>query len=344
MTTAKRVLTILTFICVLFGNAGIQASAATDKTALSDLTYEYYMIQIAPEYTEPEEYPENTPNVLYASLGQMKNQGTQKFDGEITIPLPAEMENFALTTLGDYRQGESDQVQPILDYKIDEKNHTLTWKPNYAVESNGIYSYVIEFFYNPIKVGKDGAKSFTVVIEPQAAVKKMDILIESPAESADFKVEMDGSTATLSQYGTIANMYTYEDLKANDTKTFPISYVKADHKTTRERINNGEWNIPKDDMHGFSDSSAKAEESAAESNQTPLIGTVGAVIIGASILLAAILIVVGLMYKGKKQPKSVPQKTTASTAAKDEKKKLRTQLINGEIDQETYDREINKLL
>lgn len=86
--------------------------------------------------------------------------------------------------------------------------------------------------------------------------------------------------------------------------------------------------------------------------QKPLIGTIGAILIALSVVLAAALIAVSILYKGKKNPtKSVEEKSTKSEKQKkvsqssieDEKKALRTKLINGEIDQETYDREIGKL-
>lgn len=349
MNFNKRIMAILTLLFVLLSSISTSNQAEASADALKDLTYEYYMVQIAPEYTEPENYPEDTPNVLYAHLGQLKNQAAQSFNGEITIPLPVETENFSITTLGDYKQGQAAQVAEIKGYTVDEKNRTLTWKPNYEVATGETYNYVLEFFYNPIKKEDEGKKSFTVVIDPQVATAKMEILIESPANSSDFKVDLDGSTATLSTIGTISNMYTYEDLKATDVKTFPVSYVKAEDKTSREKINDGEWNIPEDSSHGFTGTEASEERKTEET--APLISTVGAIIIAVSILLAAILVFVAIMYKGKKNTAAVTKKTEKSGIQKkesksttdDAKKKLRTQLINGEIDQETYDREISKL-
>ena len=355
MTFDKRLFTILTLFCVLLGSAGMQVSAATNLDDMKDLSYEYYMLQIEPEYTAPENYPEDTPNVLFAHIGRLKNNAAREYKGEITVSLPKEMKNFSVNALGEFTQGEDETTNnyylDIKDYKLDEKNRTLTWKPTATIKAGEIYNYVLEFFYNPIEMKGAGAKSFTLEVRPQLEVKEMGILIESPAESTDFKVDVEGSTATLSKYGTVANSFVFTDLKADEVRTFPVSYVKEDNKTTQARINDGEWNIPEDGMHGFAqeETGGTATEGTTSSKE-PIINTIGAVIIGASVLLGAVLIFVGFLYRGKKAPDAVAEKsaqkagTQKKSSTSDDKKKLRTQLVNGEIDQATYDREINKLL
>lgn len=344
----KRIFVLITFLCLLFGNVSFQATAATEKVS-DDLTYIDYVVQISPEDAEaPEGFPEDTPNVLCLSAGRLKNIGETEFTGEITIGLPENMKDFSINVVGDYQQGESSVINEIKDYKLDEKNHTLTWKPNYTIKKDEVYSYLVEFFYNPIQVKEGGNKSFSATIAPERPVETMKVLIDQPAGGDAFKIDATGETTTLTQIGTLRYIYTFENVKANEEKTFNVTYTKKDNKSSREKINDGEWNIPQDETHGMF---ASDEPSSTEIK--PLISTFGAILIALSICLAAVLIIVTILYKRKKNTaESVEeksdrlsnQKKASQSAVEEEKKKLRIQLINGEIDQEAYDREINQLL
>ena len=322
-----------------------------------DLTYVNFVVQIAPEYTEPEGYPEDTPNVLVAYLGYLKNTGNEELlNEEITISLPDNITNFMLTTLGDF-QGDSTQVKAIQDYTIDEEARTLTWRPNYSIKTDEVYSYVLEFFYNPIETSKEGNKSFTFSLTSPVAAEQLGVLIDQPAGSDAFLIDMEGAQTSLTPYGTLRYGYTFEEVKAGEKKNFPISYTKADNKSTQEMINDGEWNIPTDETHSMLNNGS-GESGDATSNTAvtkPLIGTIGALLISASVILAAVLIIVAILYKKKtsevlsQQQKNIeaePQKVKKGikSTTEEEKKKLRSQLLAGEIDQKTYDSKMSKLL
>ncbi|MDF2606541.1 MAG: hypothetical protein K0S34_731 [Bacillales bacterium] len=333
----KLIATVTTMILVL-APFTLVANAETNTGDLQKFPYKSVAIQVMPEFDYPQNYPSDQPVVLVGYYGTMTNKTGSDYNGEIAIPLPVNEKYFQIYIAAEFPEENKPEVQR--PYKIDKEKGLITWKPSTPIKKDADYKFVVEYYSNPIEVGD--SKKFPFVYTAPASVDAIDILFFAPAKSTDFKTDIPATTVTKSEYGETLLAYQYKNLKAGEKKSFNVSYVKKDNSST---LSNTKQNPPAENQSGATTTESK-----------PIIDTVGASIIGASLVIMGFFIFLGYKQKGSTPPaknnakqknnstkqQTAPKKNT-SLSVMDEKKKLRKMLLNGEIDQETYELRLSKL-
>ncbi|MDF2946687.1 MAG: hypothetical protein K0S51_1366 [Bacillales bacterium] len=336
----KLIATVTTMILVL-SPFTLVANAETNTVDLQKFPYKSVAIQVMPEYDYPQNYPTDQPVVLVGYYGTMTNKTGSDYNGEIAIPLPVNEKYFQIYIAAEFPEENKPEVQR--PYKIDKEKGLITWKPSNPIKKDADYKFVVEYYSNPIEVGD--SKKFPFVYTAPANVDAIDILFFAPAKSTDFKTDIPATTVSKTDYNETLLAYQYKNLKAGEKKAFNVSYVKKDNSST---LSNIKQNPPEANQSGSNTTTTESR---------PIIDAVGASIIGGSLIIMGFFIFLGYKQKGStppsksnvkhknsstKQQQSAPKKNN-SVSVMDEKKKLRKMLLNGEIDQETYELKLSKL-
>lgn len=342
-------LMIVTFI----SSYSLKNVNAAETFQAEKFPYKEMQVQVMPEFDYPKEWPEDQPALLVGYFGTFVNKSGSDYNGEITFPLPTDAQNFQVYLAAEFPEENKPEVQ--VEYKINNDQKAIVWKPTKPIKKDASYSYVIEYYSNPIEV-KD-KKAFNYSFNPPADMEQLDIVFYAPINAKEYSMEPKSSDESKSEYGEEIHHYQYLNAKRGSEVSYKASYVKKDNASSMSVIN--KQNPPQDENHqGVSGSTATEQvlnnNGGTTNNKSsrPIIDTTGAVIIGISMIIMGIFIFLGFRGKGKSPtPKrKVQQPTTKGTpktknvdSKSEEKKSLRKMLMAGEIDQQTYDEKIKKL-
>lgn len=341
----KKLLALFVLTAFISGLALQNANADTPFQA-EKFPYQDMQIQVMPEFDYPANWPSNTPSLLVGLYGTFTNKSGQDYNGKIVVPIPVNDKNFVANLVAEF----PDPNKPEVDrpYVIDKKNGTISWTPGSAIKKNATYRYVIEYYTNSIQV-KD-KKSFTYQFTSQANIDTLDVIYYAPMNATNLTVTPNAQGTSKSDYNEPLYYWEYKNVKPNKTLNYSFSYVKADNTSSLSVIN-------KTQAQSKSSTSSNNNTSTASSAKSPIIGIGGALIIGLSLIIAGAFVFFGLRgRKSTKSPASPMKKTAAkrpekSSAKKENKllnseakKELRKKLLNGKIDQETYEEEMKKLI
>ncbi len=336
---------ILVFV-ILFGtNFGIWEANAEGGFKAEKFEYKEMQIQIMPEFDYPENWPKDEPSLLVGYYGTVINKSGTDFNGTIELPLPMKDKDFSVYLVAEFPDANKPEVQR--PYKLDRNKGVLTWDPGTAIKKDEEYRFVVEYYVNPFSM-KGADKSFSFQYTPQAETEKLDVIIYNPLNAKDFNIEPKTQNISKSEYGQELYHYQYTNAEKGKPLKYTASYKKEGNESSLSIIS--KMNPPSDENHG----ETATKQVAKNNGERPLINTSGAIIIGVSIIIAGIFIFLGLTFGRKSAPrKSVQKKSVknhgsrekkAAGNAASEKKKLRIQLLNGKIDQKTYEEKIKKLM
>lgn len=314
--------------------------------------YKEMQIQVMPEYDYPEKWPEDQPSLLQGYYGTFTNNTGADYNGEIEFKAPVSDKNFEIYLVAEFPSDKDPEVQR--PYEINKDKGVISWKPSKAIKKGETYKFVVEYYSSGIEV--TDIKKFIFNYQNPADTEKLDIIIYAPLKSEDFKVEPTAQNTTESEYGEKLHIYQFTNKKQGETVNITASYVKKDNISTLKTIS--EQNPPNDENHsGVNGETATDQVLNNGKSEKPIIGTSGAIIIGISVIIAGVFVFLGLKgnrngsrpvgpgskkaFKKSAASKSVPKVDKKDVT--DHKKKLRAKLVNGEIDEETYEKEIEKL-
>ncbi|HAQ08730.1 MAG TPA: hypothetical protein DCR24_14920 [Bacillus bacterium] len=309
--------------------------------------YEEMQIQVMPEFDYPENWPKGEPSLLIGYYGKVINKSGKDFNGSIEFPLPVKDSNFSVYLIAEFPEENKPEVQR--PFKIDKEKGTVSWEPGKPVKADEIYSFVIEYYANPFDTDKAN-KKFGFDFIPQAVIKKLDVIVYNPLSAKEFTIDPVADTTTKSEYGQELHHYQYTDVKKGKALNYKASYIKEGNESALSIIS--KMNPPNDENQSGSATEQDPKIAAASENR-PIIDAVGASIIGISIIIAGGFMFFGLRGNGNRtsvrKPKKNLKKDTKNsvpehTATGDEKKKLRSMLLNGKIDQKTYEEKMKKLI
>lgn len=345
----KNVLVLLlAFIFPVFfvlNNAHAEEVFEADK-----FPYEEMQIQVMPEFDYPENWPKGEPSLLIGYYGIVINKSGEDFNGSIEFPLPVKDSNFSVYLIAEFPEKNKPEVQR--PFKIDKEKGTVNWEPGKPIKADESYSFVIEYYANPFVTDKSN-KKFDFEFIPQADIKKLDVVVYNPLSAQEFTIDPAPNTTTKSEYGQELHHYQYTDVKEGSALNYKASYIKEGNESALSIIS--KMNPPNDENHSGTPTGEGAENGAA-SEDRPIIDAVGASIIGISIVIAGGFIFFGLRGNGNRTEVRKPKKNLKKdvkitkntaptlTATGDEKKKLRSMLLNGKIDQKTYEEKMKKLI
>ncbi|SDZ67198.1 hypothetical protein SAMN05421736_12922 [Evansella caseinilytica] len=317
-------------VTLVFAFQRWNTAAEVDRSG--ELPYKELVIQIMPEYVFPPEWSGDDPVVLVGRHGIFINDTEEQYDGSFTVDAPVDDPNMMLALVGKF--DAYGQVTE-LDYSVDEAARTITWTPDEPLEPEEEYRYVIEYYYSPFAAD---AKKFAYSLQVDRDVEAMSVLFFEPYGAEEVQLSLEPERVT-DMYGVQVHVYEFENLEAGDGFDLAVSYIKDDAITTLEALES--QTPPDDDVHaGLSGGDPSANGSQ------PVISNESAIMISISIIIAGLFVFFGLR-NGKKQPVQKESPALYKKAEKidsiQEKKRLRQQLLNGEIDEKSYRAKIKNL-
>lgn len=311
--------------------------------------YKDMQIQVMPEFDYPADWPKDTPSLLVGQYGTITNKSGQDYDGKIEIPVPSNEKNFAVNLVAEFPDVNKSEVQR--PYDVDKNNGIISWKPAKPIKNNETYSYVIEYYTNSIAV--NDKKSLTYKFTNQADIETLDVIFYAPMNAKNIALEPKEQNKSKNDYGEELYYYEYKNVKTGNSLKYDFSYKKDGNESSLSVINKQQ--PPNDQNHAGVNNTATASNNTNNEKQ-PIIGIGGAGVIGIAIIIAGLFIFFGLRGRSPKSGSFTSNKPAKKPAGKpvakkadklaisEEKKELRKKLLNGKIDQETYEEEMKKLI
>ncbi|PYZ93403.1 hypothetical protein CR194_09475 [Salipaludibacillus keqinensis] len=326
----KRLLVIIIISSLFIFPQGYLAEPLED----SELNFKELVVQVMPQYVEPEGWEEGKPAVLVGQHGIFTYQGETSFEGEFRVSVPHQEPAFTLSLVGKF---DEEGIVHEVDAELDEETGHLVWEPEEELEQGDEYRFVIEYYYDPYE--ETDPYQFFYNYELELPAETMSLLLFEPFGAEDFTMSEEADRET-EMFGVLAHAYDSEDAEVGTTFNLDISYEKEDSVTTLEAMET--QTPPDDDIHAqFRDDSSP--EAAAGNGGTPLIDTESALMISLSIIIAGMFVFFGLRSRGSQV--NVKEKSRSKAVHVDpeiDTKELRQKLIRGEIDEETYKKERSK--
>ncbi|WP_078593293.1 hypothetical protein [Evansella clarkii] len=304
--------------------------------AKEELPYKELVIQIMPEYVTPAGWESDVPVLLIGQHGTFINYNSDSYEGPFTVSIPADQPDLYVSLAGKFdNNGELEE----LDYSVDEEAGILTWIPEEPVEPGEEYRYVVEYYYSLFNGGTAKEMEFTITSDRETEL--MNVLYFEPLGAEDTKLSHEPDRVT-DMFGVPVHAYDFEQVSAGEVFDLSVTYVKDSIVTTLEALE--DRSPPDDDIHaGFMDGGGTSN---GEGGNNPIISTENSVMISISIIIAGIFVFFGL--RGSQNKKSSETENTAEDIKRGpsdyiDKKTLRKQFLNGEIDEKTYRLKLSKL-
>ncbi|WP_059171099.1 hypothetical protein [Bacillus sp. FJAT-27445] len=341
---------LITSSGLIIGAPGANAEVNFDP---GQFPYKELQIQVMPEFDYPENWPKEEPSLLVGLYGTITNKSGQDYTGKVEVPVPANEKNFQVYLVAEFPSDDKPEVQR--PFEVDKEKGVISFTPENPIKKDEVYKFVVEYYSNPIEV--KGTKNFTYEYTAPADIETMDVIIYAPLKSSEISMDPKPSSTQKSEYGEQIAFYQQKDAKKGSSFNYKVSYKKEGNDSTLSMIDKNK--APNDENHTGSTATdqvaANSGGNGGEKQNRPIIGAAGGVIIGASIIIAAMLIFFGLRNKAENRktsatPKknkgknSSDQKQRMNPSHADEIKELRRKLLNGKIDQETYDEQVKKLI
>lgn len=333
------------FSSFIIPNAYADTAFQPEKFPYTDM-----QIQVMPEFDYPEGWAKDTPSLLVGQYGTFTNKSGQDFDGKVEIAVPASEKGFQAYLVAEFPEDNKPEVQRPFD--VDAEKGIISWKPSKEIKNNETYRFVVEYYTSAVEV-KD-KRSLTYEYSNPTEIGTLDVIFYAPMEAKDITLEPKAPNNTKSEYGEELFYYQYKSVKAGESYKYTFSYQKDGFKSTLDAIN--EKQPPNDENHASVNGTATDQISGGSGGDRPLIGMGGAIVIGIALIIAGVFVYLGLKGKAYSAPKTSSSKTTNHYPKKqtvkkeiksisvDDKKELRRKLLNGKIDQKTYDEEMKKLI
>jgi hypothetical protein len=339
------------FVITSFFSSFIIPNAYADTTFQPEkFPYTDMQIQVMPEFDYPEGWAKDTPSLLVGQYGTFTNKSGQDFDGKVELAVPASEKGFQGYLVAEFPEDNKPEVQRPFD--VDIEKGIISWKPSKVIKNNETYRFVVEYYTSAVEV-KD-KRSFTYEYSNPTEIGTLDVIFYAPMEAKEITLEPKAPNNSKSEYGEELFYYQYKDVKAGESYKYNFSYQKDGFKSTLDTIN--EKQPPNDENHATVNGTATDQISGGSDGGRPLIGMGGAIVIGIAIIIAGVFVYLGIKGKSYSAPKASSSKATNHHPKKqsvkkeiksisvDDKKELRKKLLNGKIDQETYDEEMKKLI
>lgn len=329
----KDILRFFTVVLTAVTLFSLHCLSINDVKANESETHQRYKeltIQLMPEYVTPTDWSEDEPAVLYGEHGLFINESEEPFQGTFSVNVPLDDPSLSIAIVAEML--EEDSIDE--EYTVNEDKKRIEWTPNKPIEPGEEYRYVVEYYYSPFESKEN--KTFTYEHVVDRDVEAMTFLFFEPVEAENIQLSKEPNNV-LDMFGTPVHEYELTDIAAGDKFKLDISYEKESDITTAEALE--QQTPPDDDIHqglGLDDNNSGGR----------LISNEGAVMISISIIIAGLFVYFGLKNKETKSPddKSKPSKTKKTNKNKAvAKKQLRQQLVNGEIDEDTYEKRLSKL-
>ncbi|WP_102345481.1 hypothetical protein [Bacillus sp. Marseille-P3661] len=295
------------------------------------LTFTETTVVLMPEYNKHPNKDINEPNLLIGFHGTLINQ-TEKLISEITIPVPTNIENLAISLVAS--PTENEEVNEI-KHTLNEKAEDITLYFVEPIAPGATKKIMIEYFYTPITAA-GGKKSFTYDYKAFADAESMNLILFEPYYTEKFTTVPESDRQATDSMGVKMHLYQYQDIKKGETKHYEFSYIKEDDLTTMEMVE-----------QITSDNAKTAHDDVTQENSVQP-GRKDTTIFNADmtfgILLIALIIFCFIAWFVRKRKHTKERESLEPISKKLlNKKELRKMLAAGELDEEQYIKELSKL-
>lgn len=316
-SSIKQLLVALAIICLL-GTCFPQIGQAQEALVVEELH-----LSIWPEYY--------TPDVVVSQASLFVNHSEESVSGEIWFQLTKNVEP---TTLIDFK----DSIYPRYFEVIDKGDHQLVrYELPTPLEPGDKLSLLLEYRYPRFQ--EAGHRSIPVEFISKYPVSEFTVEVIQPLRSTEFSLNPPTEDHSMDSNGFDVYRYTYSDLEAEKLIEFSINYYKED-------------NLPSLDAE-------PAEVPEQETKSSSISNTAVALIVLVLLSIFGVVLFIALRNnpspketgKGKKhlhskaQKKGAPHKKQSKEVKEpvDQRKKLRKMLLEGRIDEKTYEKLVKEL-
>ncbi|KOP83823.1 hypothetical protein ACFFHH_11565 [Cytobacillus solani] len=318
--------TILTWIGMMIFLVSLPSYTGAENQA-SILKMEELKVQVMPEYANhPKDKEKSHPSLLIGYHGTLINPTDRPVKGEIEIPLPMDEDEFRIGFVADYNRDLTELNE--IEYEMDKKNRTISWKTSEDIRPNEPYKFVVEYYTNQL-IGNKETKKLSYQFKSFADIGLVSMVFLEPLKSESFQLTPAADSHQENGYGMNMFLYQIQGMKPDVTKEFQLEYKRSETKTTMEIM---------EEMTGNSEHAEKA----MQKNETLPMWLILTVVGGVSAIAAILLI---FLMKRKKGSHPIHNKQSGEIQ-KDEKAKksrLRAMLLEGSISQQEYDELLKKL-
>lgn len=279
----------------------------------------------------PEYY---TPDVVVSQAASFVNTSSEPVGGEIWFQLPMTVEPVTLAEL-------DNGIAPKYFEVVDKGDHQLVrYEPAAPIEPGGKLSLLLEYRYPRFQ--EPGQRVIPVEFVSKYPVNRLDVEIKQPLRSTEFVLSPDYDGKSMDSEGFDVYRYSYAGVQADQKLEFQISYSKED-------------NLPSLDPE-------PAAPPVTEERQGGMNTTTVALLVLAFLAVLGITLVLALRGNQRGVPQAPKGKKTgagkasaAAGAAKgsrrdkkpaepvDQRKKLRKMLLEGKINEKTYEKLLAEL-
>lgn len=207
----------------------------------SELTYKELVLQVMPQYVEPDEWEEGNPAVLVGQHGIFTYQGETSFVGEFRVLVSHKEPAIKLSLVGNL---DEKGIVHEVDAELDEETGHLIWEPDTKLEQGDEYRFVIEYYYDPYE--EADIYQFYYNYELELPAETMSLLIFEPFGAEYFTISEEADQAT-EMFVVLGHACDKEDAEVGTRYTLNISYEKEDSLTTLEAMET--QTPPDDDVH-----------------------------------------------------------------------------------------------
>lgn len=316
-SSIRQLLLALAIIC-LFGTCFPLVGQAQEALIVEELH-----LSIWPEYY--------TPDVVVSQASLLVNHSEETVSGEIWFQLPKNVEP---TTLIDFKEN----IYPRYFEVIDKGDHQLVrYELSSPLEPGDQLPLLLEYRYPRFQ--EAGHRSIPVEFTSKYPVSQLTVEVKQPLRSTEFSLNPPTEDHSMDSDGFDVYRYTYSGVEAEKLLEFSINYYKED-------------NLPSLDAEP-----AEVPEQEAESSS--ISNTTVAVIVLILLGIFGVVLFVAMRKnptakeagKGRKQNQSKAQKKDGPDKKQgkevkepvDQRKKLRKMLLEGRIDEKTYEKLIKEL-
>lgn len=308
----------LLLVTLLLGVLPTHAWAENEPMELKNLN-----VSVWPEYDDP--------RVLVILEGTFVNTSNAPYSGPVkwNIPDAGEIE---VGMACEIVNGGGHSCQPYQQTKKGEWIE-LTCKTTKSIKPGEEYPVFLEYYYNPLEGAVD--KKFNFPYQPSYNIQALSIAVQQPLKASNFSVTPPANSTNVDQGGFTVHNYLFSNQTPKDKISLNIAYTKNDPAPSVQKQT--------DDSSGSPSASGGLVTTSSFKDTKVLVPMVFSLV-----LLTGFIVYAVMKNKQpvptptKKHPKKNNKKSNSKSEpakapeAIEEFHKLRQQLINGTISEETY--------
>lgn len=237
----KITMCLLTTLLILYPMSTTAFQLPEGKSPYHNaLSLDELFVQVLPEFETPKTWDSGMPSVLISYYGEFVNRTDTVYEDYIYMPIPTNQPLFQLSMVCETDRGIVYKPNEIVDQH-------LKWKPSAPIGINEKYSFMIEYFYNPIEFRENGLKDFTFQFHTDKTIPIVYIDVHMPNSSTNHHLHPE----YIRHFTINQNVEVYSFIFNDTSKTKPVNlnvqYQKHNNLPTNvsnDRFDYEFWKMP----------------------------------------------------------------------------------------------------